>query len=111
MMRFKENCCYELLLLFHVTLLQFSTDSEVKDKEELLESQGVPENSSHLSSASSHGRRIRWLLSSASLGNIEEEVVSFEPRLESSASGATLEVRINVSNILFIPLNMIALIN
>ncbi|XP_020616099.1 coiled-coil domain-containing protein 178-like [Orbicella faveolata] len=70
-----------------------TSDLEFKDKEEVVESQGVPEDSSHMSSASSHGRRIRWLLSSASLGNIEEEGVSFEPRLESSASGATLEIR------------------
>ncbi|RMX48295.1 hypothetical protein pdam_00014726 [Pocillopora damicornis] len=68
-------------------------DLDAKDKEELLESQGPLEDSTHLSSASSHGRRIRWLLSSASLGNIEEEMTSVEPRLESSASGATLEVR------------------
>ncbi|KAJ7387735.1 hypothetical protein OS493_001078 [Desmophyllum pertusum] len=71
-----------------------ASDLEFKDKEELLESQGFPaEDSTHVSSASSHGRRIRWLLSSASLGNIEEETASVEPRLESSASGATLEVR------------------
>lgn len=70
-----------------------ASDLEFKDKEEVAEIQGVPEDSSHMSSASSHGRRIRWLLSSASLGNIEEEGVSFEPRLESSASGAVLEVR------------------
>lgn len=76
-------------------LSHFSADLEFKDKEELLESQGFPaEDSTHVSSASSHGRRIRWLLSSASLGNIEEETASVEPRLESSASGATLEVRI-----------------
>lgn len=68
-------------------------DLDAKDKEELSESQGPLEDSTHLSSASSHGRRIRWLLSSASLGNIEEEMTSVEPRLESSASGATLEVR------------------
>lgn len=68
-------------------------DLDAKDKEELLESQGPLEDSTHLSSASSHGRRIRWLLSSASLGNIDEEMTSVEPRLESSASGATLEVR------------------
>ncbi|KAL9979922.1 hypothetical protein ACROYT_G008441 [Oculina patagonica] len=70
-----------------------ASDLEFKDKEELLESQGFPEDSTHMSSASSHGRRIRWLLSSASLGNIEEETASIEPRLESSASGATLEIR------------------
>lgn len=70
-----------------------ASDLELKDKEEVVESQGVPEDSSHMSSASSHGRRIRWLLSSASLGNIEEEGVSYEPRVESSASGAMLEVR------------------
>lgn len=74
-------------------LSHLSADLEFKDKEELLESQGFPEDSTHMSSASSHGRRIRWLLSSASLGNIEEETASIEPRLESSASGATLEVR------------------
>lgn len=73
-------------------ILFLSSDLESRDKEELLESQGLPEDSTHLSSASSHGRRIRWLLSSASLGNIEEEMASVEPRLESSASGATLEV-------------------
>lgn len=70
-----------------------ASDLELKDKEEVVESQGVPEDSSHMSSASSHGRRIRWLLSSASLGNIEEEGVSYEPRVESSASGAMLKVR------------------
>ena len=45
-------------------------------------------------SASTHGRRIRWLLSSASLGNIDDESELVETRLESSASGATLEVMI-----------------
>ena len=74
-------------------LLYLFPDLDAKDKEELSESQGPLEDSTHLSSASSHGRRIRWLLSSASLGNIEEEMTSVEPRLESSASGATLEVR------------------
>lgn len=75
---------------------------ELKDKEEVVESQGVPEDSSHMSSASSHGRRIRWLLSSASLGNIEEEGVSYEPRVESSASGAMLEVWISIRYMLFV---------
>lgn len=73
---------------------RFSAVSEGKSTrqvEQILESQGVTEESSQLSSASSHGRRIRWLLSSASLGNIEEEADSV--RVESSASGATLEVR------------------
>ena len=87
-----------------VILSHFSADLEFKGKEEVVESQGIPEDSSHMSSASSHGRRIRWLLSSASLGNIEEEGVSFQPRLESSASGAMLEVhvRISIKNILFV---------
>ena len=90
--------CNSVRLLY----CHLSADLEFKEKEDVVGSQGIPEESSHMSSASSHGRRIRWLLSSASLGNIEEEGVSFEPRLESSASGATLEVRISIKNILFI---------
>lgn len=79
---------YLIVKVVYVSLAEM----EVKGIEGTSESQGVAEEASHLSSASSHGRRIRWLLSSASLGNIEEEVASIEPRLESSASGATLEV-------------------
>ena len=71
-------------------------DMELKGAEEASDSQVITEETTQHSSASSHGRRIRWLLSSASLGNIEEEGVSVEPRLESSASGATLEVSIYV---------------
>lgn len=69
------------------------SDLDIKgtEREEVLDIQDVAEKSTHISSASSHGRRIRWLLSSASLGNIEEEAESV--RLESSASGTTLEVR------------------
>ena len=59
----------------------------------------IPENRSltdesgmQMSLATSHDRRIRWLLSSASLPNIDDEADSTEPRLQSSASGATLEV-------------------
>ena len=95
-------------------MLHLPADLEVKDKEEVGESQGIPEDSSHFSSASSHGRRIRWLLSSASLGNIEEEVVSLVPRLESSASGAILEVRISIKNIFIFctsEMRMISVIN
>ena len=57
----------------------------------MIEDQVTPDTALR-SSASSHGRRIRWLLSSASLGNIDEESELTEMRLESSASGATLEV-------------------
>lgn len=55
----------------------------------------LAEESTQFSSASSHGRRIHWLLSSASLGNIDEdtELSITDLRLESSASGATLEVK------------------
>lgn len=74
-----------------------SSMSDIKDKGlDDDSSQSVPaEESTQFSSASSHGRRIHWLLSSASLGNIDEdtELSIGEPRLESSASGATLEVR------------------
>ncbi|KAK2574373.1 Coiled-coil domain-containing protein 178 [Acropora cervicornis] len=74
-----------------------SSISDIKDKGlDDDSSQTVPaEESTQFSSASSHGRRIHWLLSSASLGNIDEdtELSIGEPRLESSASGATLEVR------------------
>ena len=111
-LRFEEKWCSLLSLMFNpacnsvqyniVILSHFSADLEFKGKEEVIESQGFPEDSSHMSSASSHCRRIRWLLSSASLGNIEEEGVSFEPRLESSASGAMLEVRISIKNISFV---------
>ena len=72
--------------------------SDIKDKGlDDDSSQSVPaEESTQFSSASSHGRRIHWLLSSASLGNIDEdtELSIGEPRLESSASGATLEVKV-----------------
>ena len=76
----------------HVSTLMVCLPIDLEGKntrqvEQILESQGVTEESSQLSSASSHGRRIRWLLSSASLGNIEEEADSV--RVESSASGAT----------------------
>ena len=66
-------------------------DLEVKGIEE---ASSLAEESMHFASASSHGRRIHWLLSSASLGNVDEdtELSIAEPRLESSASGATLEV-------------------
>lgn len=68
------------------------SDLEVKGIEE---ASSLAEESMHFASASSHGRRIHWLLSSASLGNVDEdtELSIAEPRLESSASGATLEVR------------------
>lgn len=83
----------------HVSTLMVCLPIDLEGKstrqvEQILESQGVTEESSQLSSASSHGRRIRWLLSSASLGNIEEEADSV--RVESSASGATLEVSIHI---------------
>ena len=79
----------------HLHLNVSLVDLELKGAEEALDSQAIAESeATHHSSASSHGRRIRWLLSSASLRNIEEEAVSVEPRLESSASGATLEVSI-----------------
>ena len=78
----------------HVSTLMVCLPIDLEGKstrqvEQILESQGVTEES-----ASSHGRRIRWLLSSASLGNIEEEADSV--RVESSASGATLEVSIHI---------------
>lgn len=82
-------------MYYHLHLNVSLVDLELKGAEEALDSHAIAESeATQHSSASSHGRRIRWLLSSASLGNIEEEVVSVEPRLESSASGATLEVSI-----------------
>ena len=110
-LRFKEIFCSllspyltQLVICKHnvAILSHFYADLEFKDKEEVVESQDVPEDSSHMSSASSHGRRIRWLLSSASLGNIEEEGVLYELRVESSASGAFLEVWISIKYTLFV---------
>ena len=84
-------------MYYHLHLNVSLVDLELKGAEEALDSQAIAESeATQHSSASSHGRRIRWLLSSASLGNIEEEVVSVEPRLESSASGATLEVHVSI---------------
>ena len=96
----KKKSKTERSTALHVSKLMvvcLSIDLEGKSTrqvEQILESQGVTEESSQLSSASSHGRRIRWLLSSASLDNIEEEADSV--RVESSASGATLEVSIHI---------------
>ena len=64
-------------------------------EEELVKSELMEDQSSTVgkSSASSHGRRIKWFLSSASLGTIGEEFEGRSAsRLESSASGAVLEV-------------------
>lgn len=51
---------------------------------------------------SSYGRRIRWFFSLVLFGNIEEEGVLYELRVEFLVSGVMLEVWISIRYMLFV---------
>lgn len=77
------------------SLIPLESSSLKESEEELKESEVIEDRASTRgqSSASSHGHRIKWFLSSASLETIGEEFErDSRSRLQSSASGAVLEV-------------------